>query len=35
MNTVIKLDRQSIFEAVEIDKPALDPAWTAKFPMHL
>jgi hypothetical protein len=35
MNTAIKLDRQSRFEAVEIDNPALDPAWTAKFRVQL
>jgi hypothetical protein len=31
IDTAIKLDRQSRFEAVEIDNPTLDPAWTTKF----
>ena len=31
MNTPIKLDRQSMFEAVEIDNPVFDAALAAKF----
>jgi len=31
MNTAIKLDRQSMFEAVEIDNPVFDAALAAKF----
>jgi hypothetical protein len=31
VHTAIKLDRQSMFEAVEIDNPVFDAAWAAKF----
>jgi hypothetical protein len=31
MNTAIKLDRQSMFEAVEINNPVLDSALAAKL----
>jgi hypothetical protein len=31
MNTAIKLDRQSMFKAVEIDNPVFDAALAAKL----
>jgi hypothetical protein len=31
VHTAIKLDRQSMFKAVEIDNPVFDAAWAAKF----
>jgi hypothetical protein len=31
VGTAIKLDRQSMFEAVEISNPVFDAAWAAKF----
>jgi hypothetical protein len=31
VHTAIKLHRQSMLEAVEIDNPVFDAAWAAKF----